>query len=275
MTLAEKLAQLGSLWSFELFRGETGSTRRGCAARLARRHRPGQPRGRGDEPRPVEAAEAGNAIQRFLVEETRLGIPAIVHEETPPRAARPRRAVLPAVDRRGAPRSTRTLVEAMAATIRRRMLRDRRPPGAGARSSTSRATRAGAGSRRPTARTPTSRRCSAGLRARHPGRRPRERRRRDRQAHGRPRPGRGRAQPGARPHRARASCATSSCSRSRPRSATAGIGVDHARLLRRRRRAVPRVARAADDDPARRVGVRRHRRLGLHRRRDAASASTG
>ena len=30
----------------------------------------------------AEAAAAGNAIQRFLVEETRLGIPAILHEET-------------------------------------------------------------------------------------------------------------------------------------------------------------------------------------------------
>ena len=44
-------------------------------------------------------------------------------------------------------------------------------------------------------------------------------------------------------------------------------------LLRRRRRALPRVARAADDDPARRMGVRRHRRVGLHGRRDALDAA--
>jgi len=30
---------------------------------------------------PKEAAQLANEIQRFLVEETRLGIPAIVHEE--------------------------------------------------------------------------------------------------------------------------------------------------------------------------------------------------
>ena len=39
----------------------------------------------------------------------------------------------------------------------------------------------------------------------------------------------------------------------------------HAGLLRGRRRALPRVARAADDDPARRVGLRRDRRVRLHR----------
>ena len=33
-------------------------------------------------------AELANVIQRYLVEETRLGIPAIIHEESPPRAAR-------------------------------------------------------------------------------------------------------------------------------------------------------------------------------------------
>ena len=42
----------------------------------------------------------------------------------------------------------------------------------------------------------------------------------------------------------------------------------HAGLLRRGRRALPRIGRAADGDPARRVGLRRHRRLRLHRRRD-------
>ena len=67
------------------------------------------------------AAEAGNAIQRFLVEETRLGIPAILHEEA-----------LHGLLARGATSFQQSigaaaafdpeLVEAIATTIRRRML---------------------------------------------------------------------------------------------------------------------------------------------------------
>ena len=107
------------------------------------------------------------------------------------------------------------------------------------------------------------------LRRGAPGPGPRRRRARDRQAHGRPRARRGRAQPGAGPPRRRASCATSSCSRSRRRSARrasrsvmpAYCDVD----------GVPCHAshELLDGDPARRVGLRRHRRLGLHGRRDA------
>ena len=82
MTLDEKLAQLGSLWSFELFRSETELDPALIRDRLAD--------GIGHISRvagatnlgPIAAAEAGNAIQRFLVEETRLGIPAFLHEET-------------------------------------------------------------------------------------------------------------------------------------------------------------------------------------------------
>jgi beta-glucosidase len=80
MTLEEKLAQLGSMWVFEVLEG----------ARVA----PGKAQDRlgggiGQITRvagatsfemPVVAALA-NEIQRFLVQETRLGIPAIVHEE--------------------------------------------------------------------------------------------------------------------------------------------------------------------------------------------------
>ena len=55
------------------------STRLGALA--GRRHRPDHPPRRVHQPAPVEVARAANAIQRFLVEETRLGIPAIIHEE--------------------------------------------------------------------------------------------------------------------------------------------------------------------------------------------------
>ena len=81
MTLDEKLAQLGCLWStafvstgnFEpnavaemMSHGIGEITRIGATTTLA--------------PRP--RAVLANAIQRYLVEETRLGIPAIIHEES-------------------------------------------------------------------------------------------------------------------------------------------------------------------------------------------------
>lgn len=75
MTLDEKLAQLGSAWIYELAGEERAShlmrhgigqiTRIGGASNLT----------------PPESAATANAIQRFLLEETRLGIPALVHEE--------------------------------------------------------------------------------------------------------------------------------------------------------------------------------------------------
>lgn len=80
MTLEERIAQLGSVWSFEIADGETVS------AELARQH---LAQGIGQVTRPAGAtnleppgvARLANAIQRYLVEETRLGIPAILHEE--------------------------------------------------------------------------------------------------------------------------------------------------------------------------------------------------
>ncbi len=75
MTLDEKLAQLGSAWIYELADKEHAShlmrngigqiTRIGGASNFT----------------PDESAAAANAIQRFLAEQTRLGIPAMVHEE--------------------------------------------------------------------------------------------------------------------------------------------------------------------------------------------------
>ncbi|MBI5294501.1 MAG: glycoside hydrolase family 3 C-terminal domain-containing protein [Chloroflexi bacterium] len=81
MTLDEKLAQLGSYWMYELqTEGQLDSAR--VRARLG--HGIGQvTRVAGASTLdPVSAARAGNQIQKFLVGETRLGIPAILHEES-------------------------------------------------------------------------------------------------------------------------------------------------------------------------------------------------
>ena len=81
MTIEEKLAQLGSVWSFELIGTETLDIDRaralvgdgiGQVTRLAGATNLDASR----------VAAVGNEIQRFLLEETRLGIPTIFHEET-------------------------------------------------------------------------------------------------------------------------------------------------------------------------------------------------
>src|SRR5438045_623141 len=79
MTLPEKLAQLGSTWVFQLLDGEAFDP--SAAANLLAA-------GIGHITRISGAANVdargaavlGNAIQRWLLEHTRLGIPAIVHE---------------------------------------------------------------------------------------------------------------------------------------------------------------------------------------------------
>ncbi len=80
MTLDEKLAQLGSYWMYEL---QTKGQLDPQKFKEKLKHGLGQvTRAAGAsvlEPR--SAAKAANIIQRFLVEQTRLGIPAIVHEE--------------------------------------------------------------------------------------------------------------------------------------------------------------------------------------------------
>ena len=120
MTRVEKLAQLGSFWAFEVVRGAGLDPVRlsslaadgiGQITRLAG----------STNLRPVEAAEAANAIQHHLLESTRLGIPAIVHEEC-----------LHGLIAWGAPCFQQSIgaaasfdpdaVAAVAATIRRRML---------------------------------------------------------------------------------------------------------------------------------------------------------
>ncbi|HSL33590.1 MAG TPA: glycoside hydrolase family 3 N-terminal domain-containing protein [Candidatus Limnocylindrales bacterium] len=120
MTRAEKTAQLGSFWAFEVI-GKSGldidrltslaADGIGQITRLAG----------STNLQPVEVAEAANAIQRHLVETTRLGIPAIIHEEC-----------LHGLIAWAAPCFQQSIgaaaafdpdvVTAMAATIRRRML---------------------------------------------------------------------------------------------------------------------------------------------------------
>ena len=80
MNLDEKLAQIGSYWAFELqTRGELDPQKIekklkngiGQISRLAGASTLG----------PAKAASAANQVQKYLVEQTRLAIPAIVHEE--------------------------------------------------------------------------------------------------------------------------------------------------------------------------------------------------
>ena len=120
MTLEEKGAQLGSLWSFEVV--GIGTLDREAAGRLM-----GNGIGQitrlagGTNLGACEVAALANEVQRYLLHETRLGIPAIVHEES-----------LHGLVSRDAPCFQQSigaaaawdagLVEAMSSTIRRRML---------------------------------------------------------------------------------------------------------------------------------------------------------
>ncbi len=80
MTLEEKVGQLGSAWVFQLAQGTSLDMDKGPELL---RHGLGQvTRVSGASSlTPTDAAELTNAIQRHLLTETRLGIPAIVHEE--------------------------------------------------------------------------------------------------------------------------------------------------------------------------------------------------
>ena len=81
LTLDEKCAQLGCVWSTQLVADDRFSAER---ARQLLRHGTGHITriGASTGLRPHQSAAFANDIQRFLVEETRLGIPAIIHEES-------------------------------------------------------------------------------------------------------------------------------------------------------------------------------------------------
>ncbi len=160
MTRAEKLAQLGSFWAFEVVGDGRASTRPrwrrwpsdgiGADHPAGRLHQPAPDRGGRDRQRDPALPRRGDAA-RDPGDRPR-GVPARPH--------RLGGAVLPAVDRRGGElRSGRRRGDGRddPATD----AADRRAPRARPRSSTSAATRAGAASRRPTARTRTSRPSSA------------------------------------------------------------------------------------------------------------------
>jgi beta-glucosidase len=80
MTLDEKIAQIGGIWSYEVL--EAGKFSQAKAESLMRDGigqicRPGVSTGFP----PEEMAELINGVQKFLAENTRLGIPALTHEE--------------------------------------------------------------------------------------------------------------------------------------------------------------------------------------------------
>ncbi|MBE0431568.1 MAG: beta-glucosidase, partial [Dehalococcoidia bacterium] len=80
MTLDEKIAQLGAIWSFEVLEDGEFSPRKAAGLLkdgIGHMCRPGV----GTALLPAEIAAFLNDVQRHLVTNTRLGIPAMVHEE--------------------------------------------------------------------------------------------------------------------------------------------------------------------------------------------------
>ncbi len=120
MTLEEKLAQLTSCWMHELqVEGVLDDEKVSHRLRygIGQITRPG-----GDSTlSPQEIVRATNRLQRFLVEQTRLGIPAIFHEETCA-GAMVRGATMYPQPIGLASTFQPNLVEAMARAIRRQML---------------------------------------------------------------------------------------------------------------------------------------------------------
>ncbi len=80
MTLEEKIAQLGSYWVYEMLDGSTYSPEK--AERLLHNGIGQITRvGGSSNLRPAQVAALANQIQKYLIENTRLGIPAVIHEE--------------------------------------------------------------------------------------------------------------------------------------------------------------------------------------------------
>ncbi len=80
MTLDEKIAQLGSFWIYEILEGTTfspakaGNLFSNGVGQITRM-------GGASNVKPTESVVLANNIQKFLIDNTRLGIPAVIHEE--------------------------------------------------------------------------------------------------------------------------------------------------------------------------------------------------
>lgn len=81
MTLDEKIAQLGSIWVYEILEGKEFSRKK---ADTLLKNGIGQITRLGGASNfdPQESARMANRIQKYLKENTRLGIPAMIHEES-------------------------------------------------------------------------------------------------------------------------------------------------------------------------------------------------
>lgn len=81
MTLDEKIAQLSSIWVYEVLEGKQFSSDK---ANVAMKDGIGQITRLGGASNfdPPESARTANQIQKYLVKNTRLGIPAIIHDES-------------------------------------------------------------------------------------------------------------------------------------------------------------------------------------------------
>ncbi|MEZ5259899.1 MAG: glycoside hydrolase family 3 C-terminal domain-containing protein [Ilumatobacteraceae bacterium] len=265
MTLDEKLAQLGSVWIFQiadaagldadratplLADGIGHITRMGGASSLTA----------------VQSAELANDVQRHLLDHTRLGIPALVHEEICSGLMAREATIYPqaiGVASTFRPDHNRHLAD----TIRRQMRAVGAHQGLSPVLDICRDPR-WVGSRRPTAKIPISFSHGRRVHPRSPGRRSRRRGDRHRQTLRRLRGVGGRHELGAGPSARRELRDVYL----RPfeaavREGRSGVGRE--RLPRTRRGAVRLEPVAAHRGVARRVGVRRHGRLGL--RRDQAA----
>lgn len=81
MTLDEKIAQIRSYWVYEL-QDDQGLSETKAAALIGQGVGQITRVGGGSTLTPPEIARMGNTIQEFLIKKTRLGIPAILHEES-------------------------------------------------------------------------------------------------------------------------------------------------------------------------------------------------
>src|SRR5690349_4724082 len=81
MTLPEKLAQLGGAWITDLVDADAFSPKRAARA-LANGIGTVTRIGATTGLRPVARARLANEVQRYLIEQTRTAIPAIIHEES-------------------------------------------------------------------------------------------------------------------------------------------------------------------------------------------------